>query len=152
MNAKQTNMKTEPIKELTIQTKIGEIKFVDFQLEKSITSDTKLNLEHFQYEFNINISVNMPKNEVSVNLNVNIYSDLEKKNKVGHINSNGIFVVFNLTDIINQSGGKIPNLVFANFIGVLISTTRGFLIDKSQKTPIEGAMIPIVNPLIFFPK
>ncbi len=151
MNVKPTDMPIEPIKELNIQTKIGEIKFSDFQLEKSVITDSKINVEHFQYEFNVNMGVNMPKNEINVNLNINMFSDLEKKNKVGYINSHGIFIVFNLTEIIKQSEGKIPNIVFANFIGVLISTTRGFLIDKSQGTPIEGAMIPIVNPLTFFP-
>jgi hypothetical protein len=152
MNAKLTNMQTEATKELNIQTKISTIKLDNFHLEKSIKDSTKLNLENFQYEFNVNMGVNMPKNEIRVNLNVNIYSDVSKKIKVGNIDSHGVFIVQKLAEVIQQSEGKIPNVILANFIGVLISTTRGFLIDKSQKTSIEGAIIPIVNPAIFFPK
>lgn len=152
MNAKLTNMQSNTTKELNIQTKIGEIKLDNFHLEKSILSGKKLNLENFQYEFNVNMNVNTSKKEITVNLIVNIYSDKEKKNKIGNINSHGVFIVYNLAEIIKASEGKIPNIILANFIGVVISTTRGFLIDKSLNTPIDGAIIPMVSPLTFFPK
>lgn len=152
MNAKLTNMQSNTTKELNIQTKIGEIKLDNFHLEKSILSGKKLNLENFQYEFNVNMNVNTSKKEITVNLIVNIYSDIEKKNKIGNINSHGVFIVYNLAEIIKASEGKIPNIILANFIGVVISTTRGFLIDKSLNTPIDGAIIPMVSPLTFFPK
>lgn len=145
-------MQSNTTKELNIQTKIGEIKLDNFHLEKSILSGKKLNLENFQYEFNVNMNVNTSKKEITVNLIVNIYSDIEKKNKIGNINSHGVFIVYNLAEIIKASEGKIPNIILANFIGVVISTTRGFLIDKSLNTPIDGAIIPMVSPLTFFPK
>lgn len=145
-------MQSNTTKELNIQTKIGEIKLDNFHLEKSILSGKKLNLENFKYEFNVNMNVNTSKKEITVNLIVNIYSDIEKKNKIGNINSHGVFIVYNLAEIIKASEGKIPNIILANFIGVVISTTRGFLIDKSLNTPIDGAIIPMVSPLTFFPK
>jgi|ERR1043165_9104046 hypothetical protein len=153
MSAKQTDHQSKSMKELkevSLQTKIVEITFDEFKLEKSIKSGIKFNFDQFQYEFNISIDVNKVKGELSVNLTVNIFSDLEKKNKLGYITSHGIFLVVNFNEVIIND--KIPNVILANFIGVLISTTRGFLIVKAQGTPIEGAIIPIVTPNSFFGK
>ena len=59
--------------------------------------------------------------------------------------------MINLSDILKQFNDKIPNIIIANYMGVLISTTRGFFIDRIDNTPLKGAMIPIVNPMTFFP-
>lgn len=150
MNAKQTEISQKQMKELNVQAKIAEIKLDNFQVEKPVKSGQKYNFEHFQYEFNVNIEVQTTKQEIRVNLTVNIFPDLEKKNRIAQISSHGIFLVLNLKDILKDSDGKVPNVIFSNFIGVLISTTRGFLIDKSHKTLIDGAIIPIINPHTFF--
>ena len=147
-----SDMQIKNSKEVSFSTKIVEIKMDDFVVEELVKSKSQFNLDNFQYEFNAGIGIDLPRQELTVKLNTNIYSEIEKKNKIGHINSHGIFYVVNFSDILKDWENKIPNFVLASFIGIVLSTTRGFLIDKSQDTLIEGAMIPIVNPLTFFPE
>lgn len=143
-------MENKNPKEVNFTTKIKEIKLDDFQLEKSLKSP--VDIDGLQYEFNVDFRINVVNTEVVVGLKTTIYSDLEKKNKIGSLSSHGLFILINLNEIIKQFDGKIPNIIIANYMGVLISTTRGFFIDRIEKTPLEGAVIPIINPMSFFPK
>jgi hypothetical protein len=138
-------------KEINYTTKIKEIKLDDFQIEKSL-KHSSINIDGLQYEFNIGFNINIVHLEVFVELKISIFSDLEKRNKVGSSHSHGIFTLFNLSEILKQFDGKMPNVIIASYIGLLISTTRGFLIDRIDNTPLKGAIIPIINPITFFPK
>jgi hypothetical protein len=148
-------MKENKLHELSFTMKIIDLKLVDFKDLSELPvsyKDSGLDSDNIQFEFNLGLNVNPTKNRIQVNLIVNFFADLEKKIALGNLNSFGEFEVINLEDIIKDFDGKIPNIILANLIGVVLSTSRGFLILKSNDTVMQGAMMPIINTNIFFPQ
>lgn len=148
-------MKENKIHELSFSMKIIDLKLVDFNALSELPLNYKesgLDSDNIQFEFNVGLNVNQTKKRIRVNLNVKFFADLEKKIGLGGLNSYGEFEVIDLEEIIKDFEGNIPNIILANLIGVVLSTSRGFLILKSSETVMEGAMMPIINPNVFFPQ
>jgi hypothetical protein len=141
--------------ELSFTMKIIDLKLVDFNALSELPmgyKDSGLDNDNIQFEFNLGLNVNPTKKRIRVDLNVVFFADVEKKTTLGGLNSYGEFEVINLEEIIKDFEGKIPNLILANLIGVVLSTSRGFLILKSSGTVMEGVMMPIINTNVFFPQ
>lgn len=148
-------MKPNKIHELSFTMKIIDLKLVDFNALSDLPDDYKdtgIDKDKIQFEFNVGMNVGPIKKRIRINLNINFYTDVEKKILIGSLNSFGDFEVIDLDEIIKDFEGKIPNLILANLIGVVLSTSRGFFILKSSGTIMENAMLPIINTNVFFPQ
>lgn len=147
-------MEEKKIQAINLSVKILNIKLDDYKIVDVVPAIivNKLNKEKIQFEFNIEMNTNLIKKNIHIVLTTQLFADEEKKINLGYIKSSGDFEVLNIEDITKGFDGKVPNVIFANFIGVLLSTTRGFLILKSEGTIIEGVYMPMMNPMNFFPQ
>lgn len=147
-------MKQKKIHELTFTMKIIDLKLIDFNTLSDLPDnykDTGLDKDKIQFEFNVGMNVGPIKKRIRITLNINFFADVEKKTLLGSLNSLGDFEVIDLDEIIKDFDGKIPNVILANLIGVLLSTSRGFFILKSSGTILDNTMLPIINTNVFFP-
>lgn len=148
-------MKEKLLQEISLTFKIMDLKLIDFHAQTSLPEKLKkkgLNKDNIQFEFNLGVHVNPSKKLIRIDLNTNFYADPEKSILLGDLSSSGEFEIFNLEDILKDFEGKIPNVIVANLIGIVVSTTRGFFILKTIGTVLDGVMMPIINTDIFFPK
>jgi hypothetical protein len=148
-------MKQNNVHELSFTMKIIDLKLMDFNALSDLPDhykDTGIDKDKIQFEFNVGMNIGPVKKRIRINLNVNFFADVEKKTLLGSLNSLGDFEVIDLDEIIKDFEGKIPNIVLANLIGILLSTTRGFFILKSSGTIMENTMLPIINTNVFFPQ
>lgn len=130
---------------------IKEIKLVDFILsEENLNSDIKYSVNTLFFEQNVNIKTDVNLNSIAISLTIFIYSDINKTAQLGQISSIANFNVIELNKILIKYENKLPNILLANLIGLLISTTRGFLILKSEGTKLDGLMLPAIDPMTFF--
>jgi hypothetical protein len=148
-------MKPDKIHELSFTMKIIDLKLLDFNALSDLPDnykDTGIDKDKIQFELNVGMNVGPIKKRIRISLNVNFFADVEKKTLLGNLNSLGDFEVNDLDEIIKDFDGKIPNIILANLIGVVLSTTRGFFILKSSGTIMENTMLPIINTNVFFPQ
>ena len=148
-------MKEKEIRKISLSMKIIDIKLVEFSILKDLPpnyADTGLDRGKVQFEFNVNIHIDALNETIRIELNTIFYAEEEKKTVLGNLSSSGDFKALNIAEIIKDFKGKFPNVVLASLIGVVLSTSRGFLILKSVGTIMEGIIMPIINPNIFFPK
>jgi len=138
-------MKEEEIKPLTISIKITNISLGSFKVAV-IDEEQKKNIDNkkFVYEFIISFNLEPNTNSIKLTSIIKIYLDQSKDLYLGEIESTGIFELENYAEIIKEHNG-LPNIIITTFGGVLISTTRGFLILKSKDTIVDGALVPLVN-------
>lgn len=147
-------MEKKKLQEISLTMKIIDLKLVGFSALNDLPPDfaeTGIEKDKIQFEFNVRMHTDSAnKNRIQIDLKTNFYADLEKKIILGNLNSSGDFEVLNLNEIKKDFNGKIPNVVLANLIGIVLSTSRGFLILKSIGTVMEGILMPIMNPNMFF--
>jgi hypothetical protein len=124
----------------------------DFYLEDKLPVEVakSFDKDKIQLEFNVGMNLDTMKKTIAISLNTNFFAEEERKNNVGHINTKSTFELANIDDIIAKTEGKLPNTILASLIGVTLSTTRGVFLIKSEKTFMDGAMIPMMNPMSFF--
>lgn len=140
-------MKKEDIKAISFESRILDISLINFKVFHK--KNVKVNKNDFAFEFNIKIKLNPSIKSIEIDSSINIFSDQTKDLLLADIASVGKFEILNYEEIIKEYKGM-PNPIISVFIGVLISTTRGFLILKSKDTLIDGALIPLSNPNSFF--
>ncbi|MFY9311053.1 MAG: hypothetical protein WAQ28_18565 [Bacteroidia bacterium] len=138
-------------KNTEVTTKIQSISLNNFKVA-NITKEQRqfLNNEKFAFEFNIRAKSELTTKEFTVYSTISIFSNDSKTLYLGEIETTGVFELQNLDEITEKHHGM-PNAVIAMFIGILLSTTRGMLLIKSQGTLIDGALIPMINTSAFFP-
>jgi len=139
------------LKEINLLSKIKSITCDSFSIEKiSKKLVQEIDINHIIFELSVNTKPDTSTGELTVSATVEIFSDQTKNIFLGKLISSGTFSIVNFDEIVKAHGGKIPAPVVATFIGLLLSTTRGFLILKTTSTFLEGCMLPIVNPSKFF--
>lgn len=142
----------EKQEDINLSLKIINFTLEEFKLADKFPVELAKNFDKakVQFEFNAGINVDLAKKQITISLNTNFFAEEDKKNNIGHINTKGVFEVSNIEEVVSKTQGKLPNVVFATLIGVALSTTRGYFLLKSEKTFMEGTMIPIMNPMSFF--
>lgn len=147
-------MEENKLQEINLSVKILTIKLDDFKLAEVVPAVlvNNFNKDKIQFEFNIGMNLDLVKKNIHIDLSTQLFADEEKKINLGFLKTSGDFEVANIEDIVKGYEGKVPNVILASLIGVLLSTSRGFLILKSEGTIMEGVIMPIMNPLAFFPK
>lgn len=145
--------KSKPIK-VDLPMKLLDVSLDEFVVKSKLPvkfSDTGLDNEQVQFEFNLSLNINPEKELITVKLTINYFAEKKKISPLGHQSSTGKFEIKNLAESINAFKGNLPNTFLASLIGILISTSRGFLILKTKGTIMQGMLIPPINPLTFFP-
>lgn len=141
----------EKLSTISVTSKIKNIKLDDFIISDEIQALTNpISIDSLIFDFSINVKIEPSLKLISVTGRANIYSDIEKKEKYCTFSSTGVFELINFDEIAKQFNNAIPNFVLALFAGILISTTRGFAILKSEGTVLEGFILPIIDPTGFF--
>lgn len=144
-------MQKEIDKNFPVSSKILDIKLENFQL--SVLDEVLLksiNKDKINFEFNIAFKVDAPKKALELTLVTKFFLDDTKTLNIGELKTIGFFEIQNMDDILSGHNGSLPILVMAMFAGVLLSTSRGFLILKSPGTFMEGSIFPIIDPTRFF--
>ena len=139
-------MKKQEIKKFSFDIKIVDIILKRFSIE-DVKSD--LNSKLFVFEFTINFNIDPNTKLITLDLLTKVFADKSKETFLAKMESQGIFEVINLDIIIDEHNG-VPNMILVNFAGVMVSTTRGFMILESKGTIINGAVMPFVDPNSFF--
>ncbi|MBL7889350.1 MAG: hypothetical protein JNL24_07355 [Bacteroidia bacterium] len=126
-------------------SKIDNIELLSLKVEVVDEDLIKtLNSKKFSFEINLKITFDKANNMVILTSNIKIFKDLNKDLFLGEIYSKGQFYIENYNDVVDNET-NLPTSVASLFAGVLISTTRGFLIIKSKGTILDGAMIPFFD-------
>lgn len=138
-------------KNLPISSKIIDIKLENFQLSVLDEAQLKsINKDKINFEFNIAFKVDAAKKTLELTLITKFFFDNTKTLNIGELKTIGLFEIQNMEDILTGNNGSLPILVLAMFAGVLLSTSRGFLILKSKGTFMEGSIFPIIDATRFF--
>ncbi len=120
--------------EINLSSKIKSIIFDSFHLENvSKKISQTIYFDHVTYEMKLNFKPDSSTQELTINSTIEIYSDISKAHYLGKINSTGVFSILNFDEIVKPLNGKFPATVIAMFLGILLSTTRGFLIMKTKR-------------------
>lgn len=137
--------------EINLSSKIKSITCDSFDLEKvSKKVIQAIELDQVNFDLKVNFKPDSISQELHINSIIEIYSDSSKSNYLGKMTTTGVFTILNFDEIVKPLNGKFPATVVAMFIGILLSTTRGFLILKTEGTYLEGCILPIINPTSFF--
>lgn len=143
-------MAKQAIKLHPIELRIVNIDATDFKL--SVLEDAekdKIKTEDITFEFNLHYSLNEEAKTMTIESLTKIFSDKSKSLNLGEMKSVAIFEIPNIEKVLNDEK-KLPMDLIATLMGVLLSTTRGFLILKSKGTILQGSIIPVINPSEFF--
>lgn len=145
-------MDAKELSQINLISKIKDLKLLDYQITETVPASLvgKFDKDKVQFEFNIGIRVDVVKKTITISLNTQLFSDDQKSIKLGFINSEGEFEILNLDEILSAFDHKLPNMILANYTGIVIGTTRGFLITISKDTLMEGIFMPMINPLSLF--
>lgn len=144
-------MKKEEIKPLSLRSKITDISLTNFKVSVIDAKEkNKLSPNNFVYEYSLKFQVESKISSVIVNSIVKIYSNATKELFLAEIETSGVFEIENFEEVTEHQKGLIPNAILSMFGGVLLSTTRGFLIMRSEETIVKGAVLPMINVNSFF--
>lgn len=124
----------------------------NFEINKENVGKNEFSINSLHYEHNVSLRSNPDNEELYINSSILIYADKDKLINLGKIDSSTIITVANLKELIANFDNKLPNIIIANLIGLLISSTRGFLLLKAEGTPLQGAILPAIDPMTFFTK
>ena len=141
----------EENKAVGITSKIKSITCNNFKVAEITKAELKnIPKDKFAFEFNVNLKMESVKKEVIIHSLTKIYAYDSKSLYLGEIETTGVFELINFDEITKAYKGMMPNGVLAMFLGILLSTTRGILLIKSEGTSITGALMPIINAGSFF--
>lgn len=140
-------MNKEEVKPISISSKIVNISLINFRVAV-VEEELKKTIDNtkFAYEFSLSFNTELISiNRLNIISLIKIFTDESKQTYLGDLESMGVFEIENINEIIKEHNGGIPTVILAMFGGILLSTTRGFLLLKSKDTIVDGALLPIVN-------
>lgn len=94
---------------------------------------------------------NFEENKIRIRLNVELIGIDDKAEDVGLSGEYGIefhYHVGNFDDFIEEDNGKkhISGILGGTLIGLSFSTARGIILDRTQGTFFNGAILPVIDP------
>lgn len=137
-------------KNIEIQSKFRTLELLSFNVaSRDVTADPQ-DPDKITFEISINFNIDHAKKILVYTCQIKIFGEIEKQTTLGSIETKAEFEVLNLDKISDKEKG-IPTGVMATFVGLLISSSRGMLSILSRGTSFEKGIIPIINPMVFFP-
>lgn len=136
-------------KNIDITSRLIKIELISFSIEPQ-QKDVSVNPLEFAFRYEVNVKPDQSLNGFQIKCKTLIFSNPDENFHLGTIETYGEFVVSNLKQVLEHFNGNTPTDLLALFTGVVISSTRGMLIIKSQNTILEGVIIPMMDPKVFF--
>jgi hypothetical protein len=136
----------------SLTSKLNSLIIDSFQVIEALPEGHELDHTKFQFQMLSNAGLMPAEKQVVAQLEIKIFSNTALDLQLGSIATRMIFDVHNYDDIEELKAGQIPPGVAINFLGIVISTTRGILFAKSAGTVLNGVILPVINPAAFFPK
>ena len=141
----------EKLNTVSITSRIKSIKLDEFIItENAKKLKVPINIESLSFDLSVNVKVEPLSKTITVISNSFVYSDLQRTETYCKFSSTGVFHLLNFEEIAKQFNNSIPNFIASMFAGVLISSTRGMAILKSEGTVLEGFILPIIDPTTLF--
>lgn len=138
------------VEESKVIWKIKAIELLSFKAEEKAKSATEYDPDKINFNLGVNINVDPGSKLITIMFPVQIFSDETHSELLGSIHTKGEFIIKNFDELFEEHGKKLPMNIIASLVGVLLSSTRGMLILLSKGTVFEKAIIPIINPVVFF--
>lgn len=93
-------------------------------------------------------SVNAEKRSIGMGLDVKIELQHDEKDIQAQLCSRvfGHFMIDNLEDFILEEENAVSSELSAILVGLVYSTLRGILFDRTKGTIFEGLLLPIIAP------
>jgi hypothetical protein len=141
----------------SIKFRIKKLELVEHSLFTSkIPSNIK---QHDLFYFNTTVGLNFNFKDEYLIINVvsRFAYDEHKEIELGFINTLTTFAIEKLNSFVEKKEPQkvlvnIPDFLMANFIGLAISSARGMLATLTKGTPLESAILPIQDPMLFAQK
>jgi hypothetical protein len=144
-------MSDSKTKEVNITTRIKALKVVDFSVEKIQEDELKkLDISKYSFEQSVNLRISPVVKLLEILYKTTVFTDEQKHKKLGEITAIGEFEILNLDEFKTGEDLAVPRELLAMYVGIMIATVRGIIIAKSEGTSLEGAILPILNPIDFF--
>lgn len=106
--------------------------------------------EGFIFETSVGVNIIPEENAINVGVWIKLFTDKAKTNFLGELKVKTIFVVENLASFtVSENITRFPGIVMANFVSISISTARGVLASYTNNTPLQGAILPVQDPMFF---
>lgn len=138
-------------KPINVVWRIKSMDLMSFKAE-DVDANKTFNPDKINFKLGLELNVDRTNKMVSVQCPVEIYSDDTHKELLGSIQTKGEYIIENFADVFDQAKNQLPFGIIVNLAGVTYSTTRGMLCLLSKGTVFEKAIIPIIDPSVFFPK
>ena len=140
-----------PAKNINVTWRIKSIDLMSFKAEDVDPTKT-FNPDKINFMLGLELNVDNEAKKVTIQCPVEIYSDETHKELLGSIQTKGEYIIENFAEIIEKTSNQLPFGIIASLTGITYSTTRGMLCLLSKGTVFEKAIIPILDPMAFFPK
>lgn len=107
----------------------------------------------FEVNYKQNTGFNVAKQIVRIRLNIAL-EGVDKEGKAigisGRFGIEFIFMVKGLNDYVTTKGGKkvVSSLLGSTIMGIVYSTARGIILERSMNTYLNGAILPVIDPKV----
>ncbi len=113
--------------------------------------DNPVNPASFKVGYSQDTSVGMDDKRLRVRLNIDLKGIDETENEVGIFAEYGIefqVEVENLEEFFEviDNEPKFSSILGGTIMGILYSTARGIIIERTQSTFFRGVILPVINP------
>lgn len=143
-------------KPLVITLRFKEIQILSFEITQRVQElENPLPSDSYEFRFDLQSETNEQEKLFSSRLMITL---LEKQGDQIKIELAKLLVlltfeIINYEDIFKKENNiiKVPNQLIALSARTAISTARGILLVNLKDTKISNAIIPIIDPQIFFP-
>lgn len=134
-------------REVSIATRITNLQLQNFEVAKSAQ---KLNPTKFVYDYALGINVDVQANCISLECTCKVLKDKSKTVVLATMLVSADFAVDNLQQIALNCENKLPIDILYTYTDILLGALRGFICLKSKNTLIQGALMPMMGPQVFF--
>jgi hypothetical protein len=143
-------MKPAPAIASTVTWRIRSIDLVSFKAEEKVKTPGKYDPNKITFYLSVHYDLVVEERLIRITFPIEIFSDETHTEQLGSIQTKGEFDILNFEEVMKENDGQFPVNLISVLVGVTLSTTRGMLILLSKGTSFEKAIIPIINPMVFF--
>ncbi|GCC51749.1 hypothetical protein SanaruYs_19780 [Chryseotalea sanaruensis] len=140
----------ETVKNINVVWRFHAFDLISFNAEERAPNAEKIDLNKINFQLSVDSQINQAEKKVILISSVEIFSNEAHTELLGTIRTKGEVVIENFNEVVVDKT-RLPIQLMASLMGIQISTTRGMLKLLSKGTVFEQAIIPIVNPMAFFP-
>lgn len=130
--------------------RIKSIKELEFQFQSKNIDDLDCSKCNFKFTTSYGQSFHIENSEIHNVFEFKVYPNPRSRKPIAN---HSVLVVFEIKDIKNYVKPNkeltLPNILVASMIQITIGTTRGLWFSRVKGTPIENAILPILDTKAF---